>query len=128
MKKSKKPPAPGKMPEEIEFKYIFSDDYNPIYINGAFGGISSKKEIIANFYLERFGIPYSQTHQLGPDGKLGDEIERTPAQDHPYYVRVIQSGVILSLESAKRLHKWIGDRIEELEKLEGHNVPTDEHS
>lgn len=27
-------------PEKIKFKYIFKDDYNPKYVNGAFGGIS----------------------------------------------------------------------------------------
>jgi hypothetical protein len=128
MKKSEVPPMPGKMPEEIEFKYIFSDDYNPLYVNGAFGGVSSKKEIVVNFYLERIGIPNSQRHKLGPDGKLGDEIERTPATDHLLFVRVVKNGVVLSLESAKVINKWLDQRIQELEKLEGHNVLTGEHS
>lgn len=28
------------MTKKIEFKYIFEKDYNPKYVNGAFGGMS----------------------------------------------------------------------------------------
>ena len=65
----------------IIFKYIFEDDYNPKYVNGAYGGITPKGEIIVIFFLERHGLPKSETISISEDGKLGDEIEREP-KDH----------------------------------------------
>ncbi len=38
----------------FKFKYVFDDDYNPKYVNGAFGGVNPQGEINLNFYMERF--------------------------------------------------------------------------
>ena len=117
---AKKDKAP-EFPEKIKFKYIFDDFYNPIYVNGAYGGISPNREIIVNFYLERVGLPYSQTLELDKKGKLGPEVERHPEEKYPYFVRVVENGIILTLENAKKIHSWLGEKIKELEDL---NVPN----
>ena len=38
--------------DEIKFEFKFSDDFNPQYVNGAFGGISTQNEIVMNFYRQ----------------------------------------------------------------------------
>lgn len=112
-KKSKAP----ELPERIKFKYIFDQSYNPRYVNGAYGGLTSDKEIVVNFYFERSGLPYSQTMEVLSNGKLGPEIERNPHEEYPYFVRVVENGVILSLKSARKIHKWLGKKINELESV-----------
>lgn len=39
--------------DKINFKYKFSDAYNPVYVNGAYGGVNPRGEIVINFYFER---------------------------------------------------------------------------
>jgi hypothetical protein len=104
----------------ISFKYIFKYDYNPVYVNGAHGGISPRGEIIANFYLERAPLPNEITHTINPDGSIGaDAIESDPEDLNRMIVRFVSSGVILNYQNAKVLHGWLGDRIAELERLMG---------
>jgi hypothetical protein len=99
----------------IEFKYIFPDDYNPKYVNGVYGGVNVQGEIIVSFYLERNGLPLSQTHSITKEGTLGPAIERKP--EDVKRVRFIQNGIVLNLENAKIIHKWLGEKIEKLEEL-----------
>ena len=49
---------------KLKCKYIFKDDFNPVYVNGAQGGINMQGEIVVNFYLERNALPISQTYRI----------------------------------------------------------------
>lgn len=108
-------------PKQIKFKYIFADDYNPIYVNGAHGGLNSQGEIIAHFYLERVGLPNYQTAEITPEGKLGSVIDSDPQDLNQSYIRFVRNGVIMNLQTAKSIHQWLGDHIANLEKLQAIN-------
>ena len=111
MSKSKHDPS-------ITFKYIFKYDYNPIYVNGAHGGISPRGEIIANFYLERPPLPNEITHAINPDGSIGTEVVAVDPEDlNSSIVRYVSNGVVLSHQNAKALHGWLGEQIEALEGM-----------
>jgi hypothetical protein len=102
----------------ISFKYIFKYDYNPVYVNGAHGGVSPRGEIVANFYLERQPLPNEITHAINPDGSIGtDVIAVDPENLNNLIVRYVSSGVVLNYQNAKALHSWLGDKVEELERL-----------
>lgn len=105
------------MNNEVKFKYIFEKDYNPKYVNGAYGGVSPTGEIVVNFYLERIPIPYEDTHELKDNGQIGELIKREPNDIEQSVIRYVQNGVILSLEQAKALHSWLGANIKEAESL-----------
>lgn len=102
--------------QTIKFKYIFTPDYNPKYVNGAYGGVSPQGEINVNFYLERRGLPKYHEFFVDEKGKLTEKsIE--PADHQHSMVRVVENGVTLSLAGAKNIHEWLGKKIVELEKL-----------
>jgi len=102
----------------ITFKYIFKYDYNPVYVNGAHGGVSPRGEIVANFYLERQPLPNEITHAINSDGSVGaDVIAVEPKDLESIIVRHVSSGVVLNHQNAKALHGWLGDKIAELERL-----------
>lgn len=108
----------SKHEQKITFKYIFKYDYNPVYVNGAQGGISPRGEIIANFYLERPPLPNEISHAINPDGSIGaDVIAVDPENLDSSIVRYVSSGVVLNHQNAKALHSWLGDKITELERL-----------
>ena len=102
----------------ITFKYIFKYDYNPVYVNGAHGGVSPRGEIVANFYLERQPLPNEITHALNPDGSIGADIVAVdPENLNSTIVRYVSQGVVLNYQNAKVLYNWLGDKIAELEQL-----------
>lgn len=100
---------------QIKFRYIFPEGYNPVYCNGAYGGISTNGEIIANFFVERLPIPNSITNEVNPDGTLGGAISTDPENIENILIRYISTGIILSEENAKAIHSWLGTQIQELE-------------
>lgn len=102
--------------EKIKCKYIFKDDFNPIYTNGAQGGITSQGEIVANFYLERQALPVSQTYNLQNDRLAAEESQSEPNDLNKSFVRVIENGVIMNYKTAKEIHHWLGLHIAKLEE------------
>lgn len=100
---------------QITFEYVYSKEYNPIYCNGAYGGISSHGEIIANFFLERMPIAKSTTNIVNPDGSLGGEVKSEPEELNDTIIRYITNGIILNKNDAKSIYDWLGAQIEELE-------------
>ncbi len=103
---------------EIKFKYIFNYSYNPVYVNGAHGGVSPRGELIMNFYLERIALPESITHNINQNGTIGGEVESEPADLKSSLVRYVENGVVLNYQSARDLHQWLGERLKEMEALE----------
>ncbi len=104
------------LPKDLVFKYIFSDDYNPKYVNGIYGGITTSGDIVANFYFERHALPKTQTHKVANDGSIGPLHSSEPKDLQKSMVRLVEYGVVLNLNSAKVFHKWLGDQIQVLEK------------
>jgi len=103
---------------EITFKYIFNYAYNPVYVNGAHGGISPRGELVMNFYLERPPLPQEIKHAINPNGTIGEVTAEEPHNLGNSMVRYIDNGVILNYESARNLHYWMGERLKELEAIE----------
>lgn len=99
----------------IKFKYIFDDDYNPTYVNGAQGGINVQGEIIMNFYLERLALPNSQTHSMTPNGMIDELVDTDPKDLNKSFVRFIKNGVVMNIQTAKNIHSWLGDIIKNYE-------------
>lgn len=100
---------------QIKFRYVFPENYNPTYCNGAFGGISTHGEIVANFFLERMPIPNSMTNQVNPDGSLGGIVAVDPNDYEETVIRYVSTGVVLSEDNAKAIYEWLGEQIQELE-------------
>lgn len=96
---------------KITFKYIYQDDYNPVYVNGAHGGINVQGEIIANFYFERLPMPYKLTNEVNSEGIVGEMIDTDPKDLSKSIVRYVQSGVVMNLEVAKQVYEWLGKQI-----------------
>lgn len=102
--------------DAFDIKYIFPDDYNPKYANGAWGGISPRGDLIVNFFLERMPLPTKETYELRPEGNLGQRLNSDPEGIETTMIRFIQSGLVLNLENAISIHQWLGNKIEEMAK------------
>lgn len=98
-----------------------------MYCNGAFGGVSTQGEIIANFFLERMPVPNSVTNSVNPDGTLGGVVEIDPENLNDTVIRYISTGIVLNEENAKSVYEWLGNQIQELEnrKAMGNPIPKE---
>jgi len=98
---------------KVNVNYKYPEDYHPKYVNGAYGGVTARDEIIINFFLERFELPEQETHDvnLGKTIKVQkrEGIEKTVVRD-------ISSGVILKYDVAKEIHRWFGELIKSIEQ------------
>lgn len=115
------------MGSNIKFKYIFKDNYNPKYVNGAFGGVSPRGEIVVNFYFERIALPNSQTFKVEKE-KIQGEVteEREPVDHNNSFVRVIENGIIFDYSNAKEFHRWLGEHLRKLEEINKDEVNKNE--
>lgn len=102
---------------ELTFKYVFNYGYNPTYVNGAQGGFSPRGEMVINFYLERQPLPEAISHEITPEGTIGQETGAEPKDLGTSMVRFIDTGVVMSYENAKVFHAWMGDKLREVEEL-----------
>ena len=103
---------------EFKFKYIFTYDYNPVYVNGAHGGVTPRGELVVNFYQERQPLPNAVTHELNPNGTIGKEVAVEPGDLNKSLVRFVSNGVVLTHQTARELHYWLGEKIKEMEAME----------
>lgn len=103
---------------EFKFKYIFTYDYNPVYVNGAHGGVTPRGELVVNFYQERQPLPNAITHELNPNGTIGKEVAVEPGDLNKSLVRFVSNGVVLTHQTARELHYWLGEKIKEMEAME----------
>lgn len=100
---------------EIKFKYIFDENYNPVYCNGAYGGISTHGEIVANFFFERLPIPNSITNLVSENGQIVDLMKTDPDNLNDIVIRHVLTGIVLNEESARSIHSWLGIQLAELD-------------
>lgn len=113
---------------QIRFKYVFSENYNPVYCNGAFGGVSAQGEIVVNFFLERMPIPNSVSNSINPDGTLGGIVGIDPENLNDTVIRYISTGIVLNEENAKSIYEWLGNQIQELENRKAMGNPVSKES
>jgi hypothetical protein len=103
---------------EMTFKYIFTYDYSPVYVNGAHGGISPRGELVMNFYLERQPLPNAISHEITAAGGIGQETDVEPSDLGRSMVRQVTNGVVLNYQTARELHFWLGEKVKEMEAIE----------
>ncbi|MDO9529873.1 MAG: hypothetical protein Q7J27_12065 [Syntrophales bacterium] len=91
--------------KEVTFRYVYPNDLRDYYVNGAWGGATPRKEIYMHLYSERHPIPKTVTHEITDDGALGDQVK--PAETGGDVVRLIQTSVIMDVDTAIRIRDWL---------------------
>ena len=106
----------GDAGNRVAFDYIKSQLFRVIRADGAIGGLTPNGNSI-NFalYTERHPIPRRLVHQV-EGGKLGAVLtNETVSRDA--IVREMDVEVFLSVDVARSLHTWLGEKIAEWESL-----------
>jgi hypothetical protein len=103
----------------VRYHYIKSNAYRVIHVDGVYGGPTPGRLIYVSFFSERFPIPTVVEHAVKDLGEnrfeLGEEIQ-SKREGKEGVVREIEVGAVMTLDMAKKLHAWLGQTIEEIEK------------
>jgi hypothetical protein len=103
--------AVGDKPSSVKFISEKSPDYRLEFVNGAFGNLTPRGEIICNFHLEFRDIPTEQSAVIGEDGS----VTFSPFKEAPSFTREVKFGVIMNVTFAKNLVQLLNDKIKEIE-------------
>ncbi len=95
----------------IKVGYIKNEDYSPVYVNGAIGGVNIRGEMVVNFYIETNVLPQDEAIDI-KDGQL---VPRSQENSDPSVIninRLIHTGVIMNITTATELYNWLGQQLE----------------
>lgn len=101
---------------EIEFFFEYEPTYRVVPVNGAWGGLTPRGELKLDFFVESVQTPERIKNRMAGDGRLGDEISRIPERR---IVRRLQIGILVGIEEAESIARFILGRVEELKKGKG---------
>ena len=105
--------------DRMTFHYIKSNFFRVVHASGVHGGISPKGEFQMAFFNERTPIPQRVYHDIQiKDGvaSLGPEIE-SERVGKDGVIREVDVEVLMSRETAKVVHTWLGERLAQFDKL-----------
>ena len=103
---------PEDTPTSIDFHYIKSHSFRVVHGDGVWGGATPRGYIAMSFFSERSPIPQTLTHDITPQGNLGEETNR---QVKSGVVREVEVEVIVDLATAKGMLGWLETHISAIE-------------
>ena len=102
-------------PRRIVFEYARSRDFRLIYANGAQGGVTPRGELLFDLFVEQQRAVLRTAHSVVPDGLGPEEVELAPN-----HLREVQARVVMSLQQAKSLGRWLLTTVEAFENARSH--------
>lgn len=100
----------------VKFKYKTSPEHRTYYANGAYGGYTGKGDIKISFFIESPEYPTEEMYTLVEE-KLKPTKENEDLNDINRRERDIQTSILLSIETADAIAKWLTQKVEEWNKL-----------
>ncbi len=93
----------------IRVKFHVPDDHKLHFATSVWGGINAKGMVEINFLHDRPAIPEVSVDHLDENGN----VIKSEADYSGYdFVRVVQTGVVMDIDSARSFLKWLQDKIE----------------
>lgn len=97
--------------ETIKIVFSSAPGYRVVAANGVWGGLTPRGELKMDFIVDSLRTPDLVAHSIKPDGGLGDEIRREPAEGVLF--RELQIGILLPIGHAESIAKWMLDKVKE---------------
>jgi hypothetical protein len=104
----------GSPHQEIAFDFVKSEFFRVIHVDGVIGGPTPRGLLHMAFYSQRPPLPKRIVQKITPTGQLGESVaEKMVVQDA--IIREMDVDVIMSIDVAKQVHQWLGERLNEIE-------------
>jgi hypothetical protein len=104
----------------VKFHYVKSASYREAACDGAIGGVTPRTKIWIAFFAERYPLPRMVEYEGQPTASSAVRVDETASpvsvETRQGIVRNVEFGTYLDIETARRIHAWLGDRIAQAEK------------
>lgn len=110
--------AGRELPTRIQYTFVKSNLFRVVHSDGVYGGTTPTGQINLFFFNERFPLPQQISHSFTQAAGIGEEL-RDARITKTGIIREVEANMVMSLDSAKTLHQWLGDKIVELEAILG---------
>lgn len=107
----------AKKKERLPFHYIKANQFRVIHADGVHGGITPRGYIQMALFSDRHPIPQIVVHEIDQDGKVSPKELASERVSKPGIVREVETEVIMDLDAAKVISKWLANKISMVEKL-----------
>ena len=97
----------------IKFLHQFPDNYKLVPVNGAWGGVSPRGDLLMHFFLEHSKVPQEEIQIAKHDGSLVPLKEKT---NEIQVVRAMQIGVSMNREQAVSIANWMLEKVKKYEE------------
>ena len=114
-------------PVKLQFHYIKGPEYREMACHGAIGGPTPQGKIWMALFSERTPIPRMVEYELRnvPEGATTLQFNEQTAgppnliDSRQGVIRHVEFTTYLDVEIAERTHKWLGDQLDQIKKLQG---------
>lgn len=104
-------------PPTLKFSYKRSRDFRVIKVDGAWGGLTPRGDIVMSVFNERLPIPESDEYEISEEGTLGKRINQVT--NTTGIIREVEAAISLRPEVALTLGNWLLNKVEQFEKAFG---------
>lgn len=111
------------IPEErltVKFIYRTSEDYKLHYINGAYGGLTPRQDVMCSFFFEYKELP-KEEEQILEKGQLKPSTSSTDPEASNIGVhevlRDMKTGIIMTPHQAELVANWLLEKVAEAKKI-----------
>ena len=118
------------LPTKAKFYYVKPDDYEPKYVNGIYGGISPKGELMCHFFMEYTDVPLEEIVPLTEGGEPIPEetvkkLQMSDSNDIVPIRREVRTGIIIPPQQIRSFASWMINHLEksgiEVKKVDEEN-------
>jgi hypothetical protein len=96
----------------VPVHYLKSNAFRVIHVDGVYGGLTGRGYIHIGIYSDRGpALPRRTEMDVASDGSVLDE---RVVETREGIVREVEASLIIGLEDAESLQKWLGDKIVQL--------------
>lgn len=98
--------------KKVKFVFRKSEGYQIHYVNGAFGGITPRGDVLYHLFFEHRDLPGEEELTL-EEGKLKPQEKDLPDLE---IIRDLKVGIIMTPEQAENLANWLLIRVDEINR------------
>jgi hypothetical protein len=103
--------------KSVKYTFTNAPDYKVIYVNGVYGGNTTKGELCFDFFREFRPFPDEEIRELDADGRiLPQETKDLPEQVE--FIRERKIGIVMTVGFARSLYEWLGDKLSDFESMQ----------
>ena len=111
-----------KTPKTVTFRFQRDEHYRLIPVNGIWGGVTPRGDVIADLIHESQALPEAITHEVTAEGTLA-EVKRAPPTS---FQRTVLAGMVLTPEQAESIGLWLQRKAREAREQRDARAPGKE--